>query len=210
MEHYAAPLEVGEFETKKHDETGAELGTFAGYASAYSLDLGKDIVQPGAFKGAEPSKVPLLWQHDQTMPVGRILSLSEDSHGLHFKAALVLGVQKAREAYELLRAGVIRATSIGYRVKPGGAARVSVVDPTTGKKVIARKLSSLMLGEISLVTSPMQPEALIDSSSIKSAEADADIVTWRDVYNDLVWADAMRDLGRAGGDAYARRRRRYR
>lgn len=55
-------------------------GVFEGYASLFRIpDLGKDIVEPGAFRESlqrrGPGGVKMLWQHDPAEPIGRWSSL---------------------------------------------------------------------------------------------------------------------------------------
>ena len=51
-------------------------GVFEGYASLFRIpDLGKDVVEPGAFRDSllrrGPAGIKLLWQHDPAEPIGR-------------------------------------------------------------------------------------------------------------------------------------------
>ena len=58
----------------------------AGYVSRFDVaDRGGDVVRRRAFVGA-PAGVPLLWQHDPSRPIGRVLSLTEDGVGLKMVA----------------------------------------------------------------------------------------------------------------------------
>jgi HK97 family phage prohead protease len=145
------------FEVK---EAPGETGVFEGYASVFGVqDLGRDTVMPGAFAKSLASgrKVKMLWQHDQGQPIGVFDHLAEDSKGLFVRGQLAMGVQRAREAKELIGMGAMGGLSIGYRTVKAvaGADR-------------SRKLVELDLHEISVVTMPMLPEAQI--TGIKSAD----------------------------------------
>src|SRR5262249_31273336 len=70
----------------------------------------------------------------------------------------VLDVQRAREIYALMKAGVIDAMSIGYETVTSRQARDG-----------ARELAEVKLWEVSLVTFPANALALVDS--VKSNEA---------------------------------------
>jgi len=52
----------------------SDPGTFEGLAATYGdVDLGGDIIEPGAFQKTMADKggeVPILWQHDQREPIG--------------------------------------------------------------------------------------------------------------------------------------------
>jgi HK97 family phage prohead protease len=139
-----------------------ESGIFEGYASLFGVpDLGKDVVQPGAFadslarRGVEG--VRLLFQHDPAAPLGRWLSIAEDSRGLRVRGKLNPAVERAREIHSLLREGAINGLSIGFRVERARHER------STG----LRRLEKLDLWEISVVTFPMQPGARV--SAVKRA-----------------------------------------
>ena len=70
-------------------------------------------------------------------------------HGLYVEGRLLLGVQRAREALALLKAGAISGLSIGY----------SPVRFRIDKKNSVRTLSDVELWEISLVTFPANNHA---------------------------------------------------
>lgn len=130
-------------------------GVFEGYASVFNnIDSQRDRVHPGAFKASIKNRekpVQLLWQHQWDKPIGVITALFEDGRGLYLKGKLLLEVAQAREAYALLKAGVVRGLSIGYSVK---RSRRSV---DTG----VRELLDLNLWEISLVTQPANEAAQV-------------------------------------------------
>lgn len=130
-------------------------GRFAGYASVFDIvDQQRDMVVAGAFHEAvakSRSAVKLLWQHQWQEPIGRIDVLFEDRYGLYIEAQLLLDVARAKEAYVLLKEGVLNGLSIGYRPEKFR------VDADTGVRI----LSDVTLYEISLVTMPANPQALI-------------------------------------------------
>lgn len=136
----------------------AEEGVFEGYASVFEhLDDQGDRVMKGAFieslhqwwhSGQAPK---MLWQHDPHQPIGVWESVEEDGHGLRVKGRLLLEVQRGREAYTLMKAGVLDSLSIGYRV----------LEARPGYKSGERLLSKLELHEISLVTFPANDRAKI-------------------------------------------------
>jgi HK97 family phage prohead protease len=140
-------------------------GVFEGYASLFGVvDLGRDVVQPGAFRESLARRgaagVRMLWQHDPAQPLGAWLVLREDERGLFVRGRLNPGVAKARELLALLRQGAIDGLSIGYR---------PVLARTQARTGI-RQLSRIDLWEISLVTFPLLPQARV--ASVKSALRD--------------------------------------
>lgn len=142
-------------------------GTFEGMLSVFNVvDLGGDLIEPGAFTKTideNAGTVPMLWQHDTTQPIGT-LQLKETSEGLAVKGKLILTVQRAREAYDLLKAGVIRGLSIGYK---------AIADKTKFIKGV-RHIAEIKLYEGSVVTFPMLPVAQV--TNVK-AEQKADFMT---------------------------------
>jgi HK97 family phage prohead protease len=103
----------------KADTGLTETNTFSGYASAFNIaDAMGEIVMPGAFKNTLPDFLDsgiVCWQHDWSTPIGRPVEAREDSTGLYVKAK-VSETDAGREAMTLMRDGVIRRMSIGYKV----------------------------------------------------------------------------------------------
>ncbi len=130
-----------------------EEGEFAGYASIFdTVDGQKDIIRPGAFSrtlGEKSHNIKLLWQHKADEPIGVLNRIREDVKGLYVEGRLLLDVQRAREAYALLKSGAINGLSIGYSV------REFEFDSDSG----IRTISDMDLWEVSLVTFPANSEA---------------------------------------------------
>jgi HK97 family phage prohead protease len=136
-------------------------GTFSGYASRFGVvDLGRDLVLPGAFRDSLGSRgargIKLLFQHDPSEPIGIWLELREDASGLFVRGRILPEIARGREVLALMRAGALDGLSIGFRAVEGRS------DAKTG----VRRLSKIDLWEISVVTFPMQPEARI--AAVKS------------------------------------------
>lgn len=139
------------------DEVEAD-GVFSGYASLFGrLDLGKDIVERGAFSASLKQRgaggIRMLFQHDPNEPIGAWLELREDARGLFVKGRLSTGVERAREILSLMRGGALDGLSIGFR------AIRSRKDAASG----VRRILEADLWEISVVTFPMLPEARIET-----------------------------------------------
>jgi uncharacterized protein len=135
----------------------SEQGTFTGMASVFSnIDLGGDVVEPGAFTRSLQHKngeVPILYQHDTRSPIG-LGRVRETKAGLEITGELVMQTSKAQEAYALMKRGVLKGLSIGF----------DVVRDTVSNGI--RHLHELKLYEVSVVTFPMNESALV--TAVKS------------------------------------------
>ena len=140
-----------------------DAGTFTGFASTYGgpPDLVGDVIEQGAFAQSikqQGAGYPLLWSHDTASPIG-VAKVSDDPKGLLVNGSLVLADPQAQIAHAHLKAGSIRAMSIGYDL-PRGEGKVSFSDDGT------RTLREIRLHEISLVAIPANPKAQV--TSVKS------------------------------------------
>jgi len=133
-------------------------GIVEGYASLFgAIDQARDMVMPGAFartlKLRGLRRIPMLFQHDASEPIGVWLELVEDFRGLRARGKLIPDVQRSREVLALVRAGAIDGLSIGFRTVKGR------VDPRTR----VRKLYEVDLWEISVVTFPLLAGARVQA-----------------------------------------------
>ena len=131
-----------------------DQGLFEGYAAVFgNVDRTGDVIEPGAFRKTlqENPELPILWQHNPAEPIGLTVAAVEDNRGLRVKGQLNLETTRGREAYALMKQGVLRGLSIGYdTVKEAW-------DGTT------RKIKEIRLWEWSLVTFPANPLAQVES-----------------------------------------------
>jgi len=145
------------FEVKEFNE---DEMTFEGYGSVFgNVDAYNDVVVEGAFAKTikeKKGKIKILWQHKPDYPIGVIEEAKEDNTGLWIKAKLVSGVEKADEAYKLLKAGVLDELSIGFDI---------IKDEYDRKKGI-RYLKEIRLWEISIVS--FAANSLAQVTSVKS------------------------------------------
>jgi len=193
-----------DFRKAEHD------GVFQGYASLLnSEDLSHDVVSPGAFRETIAERgaggIRMLFQHDANQPIGVWTELREDGRGLIVRGQLTLEVEKARDVLSLMRAGALDGLSIGFK------ARKFRRNPRTG----VRRLESVDLWEISVVTFPMLPGARI--SHVKAAPFAGGVPTEREferwltrdagltrsearavLRSGLKGLEALRDAGRGG------------
>lgn len=102
---------------------GEDTGIIEAYVSIFgNVDSYGDIVEPGAFKDAVDAfnadgRYPKgIWAHDWSFPIAKTLEMREDERGLYIKAQFILSVEKAREAYDLIKSGVMTDFSFGYEI----------------------------------------------------------------------------------------------
>ena len=91
----------------------------------------------------------LLWQHDIAEPLGRVMGLREDDRGL-FGEFKISKTARGHDAYQLLKDGALDSMSIGYIPEDQEFADGGI-----------RQLKAVDLLEISVVSIPMNEEALI-------------------------------------------------
>ena len=139
---------------------GMKYAYFEGYAATFgNEDSVNDIIMKGAFtKSLGKRKVKMCWQHRFSEVIGSFTEIKEDDAGLYVKGRLNLGVEKAREAYALIKSGDLDSMSIGY------GTIVSEYNDETN----VRLLKELELYEISIVTEPANAMATI--TNVKSLE----------------------------------------
>ncbi len=123
----------------------------AGYASLFGHeDLGGDIVERGAFAESLSRRrsVPMLYQHEAGEPVGRWTRIIEDRRGLWVEGEILALSPRGRTASDLVARGVLDGLSIGFRTRG-----------FTPRRPRGRRLTSIDLWEVSIVTFPMLPQA---------------------------------------------------
>jgi len=144
----------------------SEDGIFQGYASTFgNKDQGGDIVVQGAFdrwldewKNSD-DVVPILFNHQSGLLLGKYLEFKADPKGLWAKGQLNLDTVEGKEKRSLMKQGALSGLSIGYDFYPGGL-RFSQEDD-------AYLLTSLKIWEVSLCTFPMNLSARV--SDVKAA-----------------------------------------
>ena len=173
------------FAVKAEDE-----GVFRGLAAAYgNTDLGGDVIAPGAFTKTTKEKdgqVPVLWQHDTFRPIG-LGQVEDTKKGLQIEGRLVMETEQAREAFALMKAGVVKGLSIGY-------------DPVVtefDRESDTRILKEIKLWEVSPVTFPMNPRAVITGVKGISDELAALLARFEDELRGLKDARELSPAARA-------------
>jgi len=193
-EYKTLPFEVTNLNT--------EGRTIEGYASVFgNVDLGGDIVHPGAFRktlAERGNKVRFFWQHDRNEPLGKPIELREDARGLFIKA-IVSDTARGRDALALLKDGAISGLSIGYDAIPGGTDISKTSDGST-----VRNLREVRLWEFSLVSMPMNEAAeVLALKAAPAAPTAAELLTERKRLLVETLRAALTEAERLAGDTEA-------
>lgn len=163
-------------EIKSISETD-DVVRIEGIASTPSVDRMGDIVNPMGAQFKTP--FPLLWQHSHDKPVGHVVWAEPNKKGIPFRAEIPRvkeeGTLKDRvdEAIQSLKYKLINATSIGFSAIEGKIKGL----PNGGLH-----FEEWNWHELSLVTIPAQPEAVI--TSVKSLNKEFMASAGRDVAAD--------------------------
>jgi HK97 family phage prohead protease len=168
-------------ELKSVDETGVFEGRLAVYNN---VDEQGDVIEPGAFTRTlrdGGGSVVLLWAHQMAEPIGT-LTLTDSPTALLARGKLVLSVARAREIYDLMRAGVVKGLSIGFK---------TIKEIPAGE---IRRLKELRLFEGSLTPLPANGLAVV--TSVKQQEPDPG--------PDLEMLDAFKNAARDLSDFHRR------
>lgn len=151
-----------DFEIKQIEEEDGVF-TFEGFASTFgNEDLDSDVIDKGAFSKSLAKRTPkLLWQHSMDEPLGVFTLLEERESGLFVKAKLPLeDTFVSGRVIPQVKIGSITSMSIGF----------FIVEATFNRDTDVRTIHEVELFEISLVSIPANPQAVI--TSFKRADMD--------------------------------------
>lgn len=147
-------------------------GRIEGYASTFGGDPDRhgDVVTRGAFAKsleahkAEGTSPAMLWSHQLEAPIGKWLTMQEDSRGLFVAGQINLKTERGREAFEHVQAGDVGAFSIGF------------LTPEDGRRYVGKgawALDRVELVEVSLVAVPANRHARLTSIKQLTSKAEA-------------------------------------
>lgn len=101
----------------------AKNRTISGYAAVFgNRDKAGDVLLKGCFaksireRGPESTannKILMLWMHDMSEPIGKVVKLEEDDKGLYFEAKID-DIELGDRAIKQLESGTLNQFSIGY------------------------------------------------------------------------------------------------
>lgn len=154
-------------EARKAEDGSRKFRGTAVVFNQLSENLGgfREQIDPAAFDEAEMSDVRLLFNHDDSLVLGRTksgtLQLTRDAKGLHFEADPP-DTTVARDLATSMDRGDIDQCSFSFTVAPGGADWDQ--DPDSGSEIrTVKKISRLY--DVSIVTYPAYPQT---SSELRS------------------------------------------
>jgi HK97 family phage prohead protease len=171
------------FDVKMEDET-TNRGYFSGYGSIFgNVDLGGDVVEYGAFTKSlnawkQDGQLPqMLWYHNNEEIIGEWTKMEEDEKGLYVEGKLWINgeskLEKAVQAYNVLKSNSVKGLSIGYKVKDK-----EVQENFDGGTI--RKLKEIELFEVSIAPWAMNPQASV--TGVKSmTDEEGNVLSKRDV-----------------------------
>ena len=148
-------LQTRAFQVRTDD--AAEPRTVRGLAVPYGVEIELfdgyfETIAPGALadRAEDATSLKLVWRHDE--PIGLIISITETDAGIEIEARFS-DTQAARDAYQLVRDGVIDRFSIGFVPL--------AFERTEDEAGIHTTITSLDLREVSLVPFPAYDGAAV-------------------------------------------------
>lgn len=131
-------------------------GIIEGIASTETVDRhGEVVMQDGwDLKNFKKSPVLMLQHNYQELPIGKIEKIKVEDKKLVFKAIFSETTQKAKEAYALVKEGILNSFSVGFIPLEYDANQQNII-------------TKAELLEISLVAIPANPEAVVLAKSIE-------------------------------------------
>ena len=147
-----------------------ENRTFRGYAAVFDSEteiggMFKEKIAHGAFtKALCENDIRAVWNHNLDLPLGRTINgslrLIEDNHGLAFELDLP-DTATGRDAYELIRTGVVSGVSFGFNVRKDSWSRGE------NGELSIRTLEDIDLFEISPCTFPAYEQTNVVTRSVE-------------------------------------------
>lgn len=134
-----------------------ESRVITGMATTPAVDRVGDVVEPLGVTFKNP--LPLLWQHEHDKPIGLVEFGKPTAKGVPFTATLPKIEEEGKlrdrieEAWQSIKAGLVRAVSIGFR-----SIESENIAGTWGTRYIRSEVF-----ELSAVTIPAQAEARIET-----------------------------------------------
>lgn len=126
-----------------------------GYASVVSVDRDNEIIMKEALEKAfdEYMRNPVIRYMHQKIPIGKAIDGWVDNKGLFLRAKITTATKAGREAWSLIKEGILKAFSIGGNVKE------YEIDKENGN---IRIIKDMELLEVSVVDIPSNRETFFE------------------------------------------------
>jgi len=168
-----------EFKTFELKIDGVDQGSglIRGFASTFgNIDLGDDVVEPGAFKKTlKESKgvFPILYNHDPSQQLGWNIRAEETEKGLYVEGKINMKDSFAAGKYGLIQDALSLKAKMGLSI---GYMTIKAIPDKERPSV--RRLQELKLVEYSVVTFPMNTQAMVtDAKNFIQVEKKAALVS---------------------------------
>lgn len=134
-------------------------GEITGIASTEATDRDGEIIKQDGWdlKNFKQNPVLMLMHNYQEFPVGKVTDIAVEGKKLTFKAVFSQTLGKAKEAYELVKEGVLSAFSVGFIAREFDQKDQNII-------------TKAELLEISLVPVPANPGAIVTAKTFKENE----------------------------------------
>jgi len=143
---------------------------FTATITTNAIDRDGEVVIPAGMNSKEYERNPvLLYAHDASKPIGKMLGMRRNDDGIEADFALAPrpetheGVWLPDTVAALMRFGALRGVSIGFAPQPGGMRVASKADTERYGTGVKRVFSKWTLFEVSVVSIPANQEALISA-----------------------------------------------
>jgi hypothetical protein len=180
-QHITVPLEIKALNDRELEGHGSVFG---------NVDLGGDIVMPGAFKRSlaahrKAGTMPqMFWMHQPDQVPGAWREMSEDTTGLALKGELA-PTQLGNEMRTLAQMKAVRGLSIGYQIKDADY-------DDDGNRL----LKEIDLWEVSLVSLAMNPLAQVEAVKARLSSRGEYVPTEREFEQRLRIAGCSKTVAR--------------
>lgn len=156
--------------------------TIRGIATTPTVDRVGDIIEPEGVKFDNP--MPFLWQHNHDQPIGTVEFSDPTKNGVRFEAKLPViseeGTLRDRieEAWQTIKAGLVRAVSIGFRpveyaFMDNGGIRYSEVEVYELSAVTIPANADCLITQVKSIDAALRKAAGIPDPEIPMPEPDA-------------------------------------
>lgn len=140
-------------------------GEIVGIASTENVDRQGEVIRQEGWDLRNFKKNPILMlaHNYNELPIGKVTNVKVEENKLTFKAIFSEATQIAREAFQLVQEGILKAFSVGFIPREYDEKEPNVV-------------TKAELLEISLVAIPANPQAMVVMKSMEKNELAKDIL----------------------------------